>query len=456
MICKVFLVLFAHVVLAVLAVPQTQRFTLKNVPEDVFRSVFQGRQSIGESARMAADRQEDRTHPGPQGYSFDPCTDDSDCLNTHTPRTCRKASLAPCAGTPNCLCIPDSLEFCTDCTQCPDAPDETCGTYTGAASTGDGYCVSNYTIYEGILVEVGCDSFPWVTPLPPLPTFSASFSFDFNPSMSGMPSSSLDVPVGATDEPVLSPGFATPAPSLLAATSDAEPSESSFPTVLPEATTPPQLTPMASGGPVTTPDIFVPPPQVVTTPQAVTSGYTFDSCESDSDCVSPRTCRDSSLKERCGTKSDCVCADSHLEYCTSCDACEAYPQETCVELVSSLTVGVCVSSTLLKLGVKEIGCEQLFPSVGASESMEASMEPTESGGPSFITPSESVAPTMTPLTRDAVLSMGRNLRSLDYWVGKLKKRNVKGERANVAPVWDEDIEGFANVIKELRKTHRLT
>lgn len=452
------------------AMPQTKRFT-QNVPEDLYETVFQWRQSSDVPVTAHSELQEDRTHPGPQGYSFDSCLDDSDCLSTHTPRSCLDPNWLPCSNAPNCICIPGNLQVCNDCLECLDAPGETCAIYPAEAESGEGFCVSNYTVYEGILVEIGCDSFPWVTPLPPLsPSPLVGYSFGAMPSSSGEPAISFDVPVQTPDGSTPFPDFPTLVPSSLPWTPDMKPSESDTPTVSSEMPIPtanmgtntPGVLPSASDLLTFTPDTKATTSDVpvVTvdapfpSPLPVTEGYTFDSCILDSDCVAPRTCKNSMLAGNCSMGTDCICAETRLQYCTSCNACSAYPRETCVELISSLTVGVCVSSTLLKLGAKEIGCELLFPSVAPSEFMESSMEPTVTGETSYTDLFESASATITPLTRKVDLSSERDARSFGSWIGKFM-RDANDRHGHVDHVSDTDMKGLASAVKELRMTHRL-
>lgn len=97
------------------------------------------------------------------GWTFDPCQKRKDCRG---PRACVTASLdEPCGPTTSpCFCFPPSLQICGNCKACLKFPKETCVTVPG--ENGQGYCGSSFTVFEGILAEKGCDSYPEIEPVP--------------------------------------------------------------------------------------------------------------------------------------------------------------------------------------------------------------------------------------------------------------------------------------------------
>lgn len=121
--------------------------------------------------------------PVPLGYLYDPCLSDSDCVG---PRTCVLSQTnGPCRRASPCYClepvppsdfnthgVPDGatkvfiFQQCTQCSECELAPNETCLVPRSASPGTDGICGSLYPVALGILSELGCDSFPNVTPLP--------------------------------------------------------------------------------------------------------------------------------------------------------------------------------------------------------------------------------------------------------------------------------------------------
>lgn len=94
----------------------------------------------------------------PKGYTFDVCSYHRDCV---APRLCIKGDFtASCSGAANCICLAKATQLCTSCKECVDFPNETCTKYPEDDESVTGVCASTYTIYEGILVEKGCNNFP--------------------------------------------------------------------------------------------------------------------------------------------------------------------------------------------------------------------------------------------------------------------------------------------------------
>lgn len=61
------------------------------------------------------------------------------------------------------------MQICNiTCDECENYPDETCAYVPDDEKKGknQGMCASTFVVYEGILVERGCDSFPGITPVP--------------------------------------------------------------------------------------------------------------------------------------------------------------------------------------------------------------------------------------------------------------------------------------------------
>lgn len=129
------------------------------------RTYLAERQSSNNASSTSEQSKENR--PRPKGYNFDPCSYHRDCFGA---RYCIRADWASaCSGAISCICMGDMLQVCNiKCNECENYPEETCGYLTDDAKNGinNGTCVSAYLIYEGILVERGCDSFPDSTPLP--------------------------------------------------------------------------------------------------------------------------------------------------------------------------------------------------------------------------------------------------------------------------------------------------
>lgn len=98
----------------------------------------------------------------PRGYTFDPCRYHSNCVGD---RLCVGANLdRSCSGRAECFCLGESIQLCErHCKECENYPNETCGYLREDLETNTkpmGICVSKFTIFEGLLVEIGCNSFP--------------------------------------------------------------------------------------------------------------------------------------------------------------------------------------------------------------------------------------------------------------------------------------------------------
>lgn len=99
----------------------------------------------------------------PQGYTFDPCRFHKDCTGK---RLCISGNFEySCSGAEQCFCFIEYLQICGDCDDCEFRHAETC-VKSPDDDDQQGYCASNYTVYEGIFDEVGCDSYPDRTPTP--------------------------------------------------------------------------------------------------------------------------------------------------------------------------------------------------------------------------------------------------------------------------------------------------
>lgn len=104
----------------------------------------------------------------PLGYNLDPCKRHSDCIGD---RLCLAGNLASsCNDRETCICLAPAVQLCDrNCTECDSYPRETCGYLpedVQSKNRPSGVCVSAYTVFEGLIVELGCDSFPDVTPFP--------------------------------------------------------------------------------------------------------------------------------------------------------------------------------------------------------------------------------------------------------------------------------------------------
>lgn len=120
------------------------------------------------SARKTASKGDALVGTTPLGYNFDPCKQHSDCI---ADRLCLTGNLeSSCNGREPCLCLGQSVQLCEkNCTECENYPRETCGYLpedVKAKKTPTGICLSAYTVFEGLVVEIGCDSFPDITPFP--------------------------------------------------------------------------------------------------------------------------------------------------------------------------------------------------------------------------------------------------------------------------------------------------
>lgn len=370
-----FVVLLSLVILAVSAVPRFPRFGA-NLPLSFRQAIsewphaFPGRFTTD----LSPTSRNDET-PSPQGYTFDPCLTDADCLNTTaTNRRCFEGDLSGlCApGNPNCICFAEYYQFCTSCEECLDYPAETCGIIT--PKDKDGICVSNYTVYEAILSELGCDSFPDITQAP-VPSF----------------------------------GKPTPEPSFT----------------------------------------FIPPTPTI---EPSSPGYTFDSCFEDSDCITPRTCMASSLRQPCNTSSDCVCVGSTTTYCKSCSDCTDYPKESCVQLVASLGLGVCVSSSVLKYNVTEIACDNVMMSdePEASESMEMEVDATPSMLPTY---TEGVGPIPS---FSVYYQLDRRLSNVSRFSKLHLELSLHNRPSEVDHIPDKRVHAFVDAVLQMRRDYSLS
>lgn len=120
------------------------------------------------SARKKAIKKDTLSGTAPLGYTLDPCKQHSDCIGD---RLCITGNFASsCNGRKTCICIGKSVQLCDkNCTECDNYPKETCGYLpedVKAKKTPTGVCVSTYTVFEGLIVEIACDSFPDITPFP--------------------------------------------------------------------------------------------------------------------------------------------------------------------------------------------------------------------------------------------------------------------------------------------------
>lgn len=98
------------------------------------------------------------------GYTLHTCITDKECRGD---RQCLHVNLKDgChAGTIECICVPTKSTVCTRCGQCEEH--ELCARHPDYLGNGKGLCSAEYTVAKGILVEVGCESYPDVTPIPP-------------------------------------------------------------------------------------------------------------------------------------------------------------------------------------------------------------------------------------------------------------------------------------------------
>lgn len=156
--------------------------------------------------------------PLPKGYFFDECYSDDNCLGKR--RCYRGDRMGWCDGELGCFCalqvppenlqnntpsdgtIPMLFQRCTRCKECAFYPEETCLLRFSDDDDAEGICGSAFTVYEGILRETDCNSYPESTqyvpeyanvPSPssnqykPGPNDFSYYSENNNPSISATP-----------------------------------------------------------------------------------------------------------------------------------------------------------------------------------------------------------------------------------------------------------------------------
>lgn len=98
------------------------------------------------------------------GYTFDPCKYHKDCRGRRlcVSKNFRKA----CSGGKQCFCFIEFLQICESCDECRRYPRESCLIHPAEEEETFGFCGSSFTVYEGIFGELGCDTYPEVTPAP--------------------------------------------------------------------------------------------------------------------------------------------------------------------------------------------------------------------------------------------------------------------------------------------------
>lgn len=117
--------------------------------------------------------------PKPKGYIFDECYTDDHCLGER--RCIRGDQKAYCNGEEGCYCVMPltddekkendipanttalKYQLCRKCKECEFYPDETCLLRFADDDDMDGLCASTYTVYEGILRETNCNTYPEAT-----------------------------------------------------------------------------------------------------------------------------------------------------------------------------------------------------------------------------------------------------------------------------------------------------
>lgn len=118
----------------------------------------------GRLMRQAAATPSPSPRPSVYGFTFDPCFYHKDCIGG---RLCIRGDMeAACSGAANCFCLAEATQLCNSCKECEFYPNESCVKQV-EDTHNEGLCASTYTVYEGILVEIGCNTYPNVTPLPP-------------------------------------------------------------------------------------------------------------------------------------------------------------------------------------------------------------------------------------------------------------------------------------------------
>lgn len=131
-------------------------------------------EGIDENMRQASTT--DASTVKPKGYLWDPCSQDTDCFGT---RLCVRADEKGfCKGSTPCLCLlpvndkekiiwdlPNvaaafKYQLCHKCKECEAYPEESCQISFDDPEGAEGVCASTYVVYEGILRETDCNTYP--------------------------------------------------------------------------------------------------------------------------------------------------------------------------------------------------------------------------------------------------------------------------------------------------------
>lgn len=124
-------------------------------PTEVRNMIRIERHTSPVSMKKMVTKQKKKKTLEPKGFTFDPCKYHKDCIR---PLLCVDANMEKaCSGTENCFCLGERTQLCNKCRECKRYPKESCLRLPGE-KTSDGVCASLFTVYEGILEEIGCNT----------------------------------------------------------------------------------------------------------------------------------------------------------------------------------------------------------------------------------------------------------------------------------------------------------
>lgn len=162
-----------------------------------------------------------RQNTEPEGYNFDDCQRSSDCIS---PRRCFDLTKLQLCQTTFCFCFQEKIQLCRTCSDCDNNPNETCQR-DPYIETISGVCLSSYVNYQGFTVELGCDSFPDITPIPQELVGTTEGDSQYDPS-NDIFANSDPLPTLSASPAAPSPAAASPAPPAAESPAAPAPAES--------------------------------------------------------------------------------------------------------------------------------------------------------------------------------------------------------------------------------------